>query len=180
MENQVQQNLTDLAHDAASIEKEGGGFMKPGEKRKRGRKSLPRDEKGNIVREGGPGGRGTTTQAGGGTSDVPPQINPIAEVLPLTRAVTSIYANVLVVYAEDERARPSLETGEHMSQSGAACLVQYFPDTFGKHAALILFSTIVGTTFFNAWVLRRENLAKLKAEKELKEKIHVVRPEMNN
>ena len=149
-------NLSSLASDAASIEAEGGGFMKPGEKRKRGR---PKKTEAAAP---------TKAPAGATTSGGPsngPQVDPITELLPLTKTTTALYSNVLVMYAEDERARPDKNTQDALSHAQAACLVQYFPNSFGNHAALILLATIIGSTGFNAWALRRENLEKLKAEK---------------
>jgi hypothetical protein len=148
-----------LASDAASIEKDGGGFMKPGEKRKRGR-----------PKKGETQANGATPGSGINNNTVSPQIDPIAELLPVTQVVTDVYSKCLIMYAEDERAKLDQKTSESMSHASAVCLHQYFPNSFGKHAALILLATIVGTSGFNAYILRRENLAKLKAEKEEREK----------
>jgi hypothetical protein len=149
-----------LASDAATIESEGGGFMKPGEKRKRGRpKKTDAGPGSKALNPGGP--------VSGGPSDGP-RIDPITELLPLTKTTTMLYSNILEMYAEDPRARPDQNTQDALSQAQAACLVQYFPNSFGQHASLILLATIVGSTGFNAWVLRRENLAKMIAEKKAK------------
>lgn len=153
------QNLSSLANDAASIEAEGGGFMKPGEKRKRGR-----PKKGTTVGTATFEGTQKSQATPGGPSNGP-QIDPTTELLPLTKTITQMYSNILVMYAEDERAKLDSPASDALSHASAACLVQYFPNSFGTHAALILMASIVGTTGFNAWILRRENLAKLKAEK---------------
>jgi len=160
MEPGTAEKLTNLASDAASIEKDGGGFMNPGEKRKRG----PYKKRGQAGPENG------VNQTRSTAKDQPsvasgPAIDPIKELKPLTATVVGMYSNVLQMYAEDERARPDDKTQDCMAEASAACLHQYFPDTFGKHAALILLATIVGTTSFNAWILRRENLEKLKRER---------------
>lgn len=151
----VSSKLENLASDAASIEKEAGGFMQPGEKRRRGR---PRKDPNAPPKE---------------QAQPNPQVkDPIPEIKTLTKPVVGLYSNVLVMYAEDEKAALNDQVQEALSETSAQCLHQYFPDTFGKHTALIVLTLTVGSTFLNAWRIRKENIEKMKEEKAHRESMN--------
>ena len=157
--------LSSLANDAAEIEKTSGGFMEPGLKRKRGRpagskKKSDEGHSGQTI-----GGLSGPSPSGTGAA---PSVDPIAELMPLTTALTSFYSGFLVQIAEDERARLDKTTSDTLSHTTAVCMNQYFPNAMGKHASLVVLLCIIGQTSFTAYQLRKENLAKLMKEAEAK------------
>lgn len=159
---QTENELESLKHDAAS-EDAADSFMHP--KKKRGR----------------PKGSKSHAKASGGASDVPPggpsgprplgtEPDPRAFqqevennkkfVRPMIGAVSSLG----VKYAEDERAAMGPTEMEVIVDSASACLAQYLPAVLGAHAnAVVLFATLTQWSF-RVYMLRMENLEKLKAE----------------
>lgn len=140
------EKLNHMASDA--LHAEGAtSFMQPGTK-KRGRPKKV-DEGPSSIGSGGP----------------KPIIDPIGEWKPVTSALTEFYSNGLVMYAEDQRAALTDDVKTQLRDSSAICAHQFMPDGFGKYGALASVLLIISTTGFNAWILRRENLAKLMEEK---------------
>lgn len=147
----------------AKAETSAGGFMNPGAKR-RGRRPGSKNQA-----RSGPGVAGGTSGPGpmaGGTPQ--PHVDPIAELMPVTKGLATFYSNFLVQIAEDERAKLTEEKHAVISHTAAVCLNQYFPGVLGAHAALIVLSVTVLETGMSAMRFRNENLEKLREEKKNK------------
>ncbi len=149
-----EEKLNIMAEDAAAQAGQNQ-FMSPGRKRGRPRK-VPGDGSGEAKKMGPkpqPGSVGPV-----------PQVDPIAELMPLTMGLASFYSNMLVQIAEDERAKLSKEKSDLIAHCSAVCLNQYWPGALGKHASAIVLAVTVGETSFVAYRLRKENLERLREE----------------
>lgn len=158
------EKISSLAMEASEVEKDSPGFMEPGSrvKGKRGPKG-PWKHKEHM--------NGGTPDPANQKPGAQPLRDPVAELRPLTDQAVTFYSNLLVQYAEDERARLVPQTHEILSQSSAMAMNQYFPNAIGAHASLIVILLVVGQTGMNAHHLRRENLEKLRAEKAMRDSI---------
>lgn len=151
--NSPNEKLEKLAQDAAQ-EKGAASFMDPGSKKKRGRP---------------PGSKNKAAGSTGAAREPdeilpPPDMEKERETLkPVIAPVFNLMSLAGVKIAEDERAAINENTQTMMTHCAAGCVAKYLPG-ISQHADAICLSLMMTNWMMTVWLLRRENLAKMREE----------------
>lgn len=154
------EKLTNLASEAAEVEKTSGGFMNPGAKRKRGR---PQGSQSKVG--AGPQLTGSQSISPGQTSSPAPGIDLVTKWIPWSTMYTEMLSNLCIQVAEDEKAKIIEPQKTLLIQSGAQVGADFLGDVGSKWMNLTAFLGVSALAGFAAYKLRSENLEKLRAEK---------------
>lgn len=146
------EKLEKLASDAAQ-EKGAASFMDPGAKKKRGR------PKGSVKKE--------TEAPRAREPDAilpPPDMEKERETLkPVLAPVFNLMSMAGVKIAEDEKAAIPEATQVMMTHCASGCVAKYLPG-ISQHADAICLSLMMSNWAMTVWLLRRENLARMREE----------------
>lgn len=146
--------LEEMAKDAAQ-EAGSGAFMDPGAKSSGKKRGRPKgSSKKSDARE---------------PDEILPPPDPEKEreaLKPVIAPVFKLLSMAGVKAAEDERAAIPEPAQELMTHAAAGTVVKYMPGV-SEHADLICLSLMMGQWAMTVWMLRRENLAKMRAERTM-------------
>lgn len=146
----------------AEDEDDSETFMNPAKKKStRGRKRLPRDEDGNIIR-GKPAAIPQQRAESLSENAAPVDLEAVRTAL---KPVALMISNVGVKVAETQDAAMTMDEMTVILDAATNCVNQYLPAVLGAHASAVTLSLMLAQYSYRVYTLRQLQLEKLIAER---------------
>ena len=127
------------------------------EQKKRGRKKLPRDEFGNVIREAKPE---TVTPAQDMVQAVPPDHTVIKHTIEMPFSAIAMKTGCTAIALEPE-------ISDSLAKQAAPVVAAWFPAMQSRETALVMFAVSLGAVAFGKYLVYSEWKKAQKAENEI-------------